>query len=112
MGVADQRKAFRALLAPLGCPVLFRGELLPASGAHAVIDPISDTDQETWESLAPATFTVLQLSCWAESQGQAIRLDEQARPLLAAAGWHRQGASRYPQDDPFHGAQSDYRAVT
>lgn len=101
------RTQLKTTLAPLNIPVKFRGETLPLSGSHIVIDLITDTPLITLELEESGAFDVFQVNVWAELTSTAVTLANQAHNLLEQQQFYRR-SSRFTLETPWFGVSSDY----
>lgn len=107
MTVLGVRTQLKTLLNSLTVPVKFRGETLPLSGNHVVIDLISDTPLVTLEQEENGSYTLFQVGAWAKLPSEAITLMAQVQTLLEPHPYYRR-SSRFLKEDDWDGVQADY----
>ncbi|AWN24005.1 hypothetical protein DKM44_12825 [Deinococcus irradiatisoli] len=99
--LADARNA----LLPLGKPVVITSAPDPAGDEVIVVQLIASTARSSY-GLQDRTSKLLQVSCYAASRTAAMLLEEQARAVLIAAGFHL--IQQFPAPDGF-GEIVEYR---
>lgn len=102
------RQKVKTALASLGVPIKFRGETLPASGSHIIVDLILDSPLDTLDREEGGQNVTLQIGFWALGPlSNASALFDAAHPLLIAEGFYRTG-TRFLTEDNWVGVSADY----
>ncbi len=109
MNALEARTRAKAALETLGCPIKFRGETLPNTGTHIVIDFVGNVGLETLEIHESNDTTQLQIGCWVPIPASgALNLASSVQTLLENVKFYRVGAMRLQLEDEFAGAMQDY----
>lgn len=111
MSALSSRTQLKTILGGLNVAVRFRGETLPETSAHVVIDLIADTPLVTLEQLENGTYTLFQVGAWGKLPSEALELMAQVQAALEPHPFHRR-STRFLNDGDWSGVQADYEILS